>query len=48
MTVEGREVQALQAREDITPVRVVLAFARGILLPRRAHVLAEFVRELHG
>ena len=47
-TPDGRQVQPLPIREDIPPVKVVLAFARGMLLPRRVTALVEFVRALHS
>lgn len=47
VTAEGRPIHVLEINDDIPPVRVVLAFARGMRLPPRARAVAEFVEALH-
>ncbi|UUT36661.1 LysR substrate-binding domain-containing protein [Microbacterium elymi] len=46
VTADGRAVVALRVRDEIPPIRVVIAFARGANLSRAARGLVDFVREL--
>ncbi|WP_162321141.1 LysR family transcriptional regulator [Nesterenkonia haasae] len=42
-TAEQREVRTLEFRDDVPSVSVVLAYPRGMILPRRIQALIEFV-----
>jgi len=46
-TNEGRKVRAVKILDETPPVRIVLAYPRGVELPRRSRTLAQFLVATH-